>query len=314
MAAVIAICIFGNLWIMTFTAARVKQEIAKSGILPWSMFFATSYRTPYGLYQEWSAKLSNRPIETEDVERAPTAAFALHWFTSVLLIAVTSPISDPRKSYSVLVYIFTYSIILVLGGWVSLGLIMVKVRKQPWHFPWMKVPKEPWHFQSRRRYRPWLSPIHAIVYLLATSFLAITAFVQPARDSPFYNSVTGVPWYVLPAISITGPAWGVLWYYGLRAYGAMREKKLQIIRIPHYEPDFKYPDEYVQHSERIVYWWKNHREDELSNGFDEPQNRAQEPVDIALVSEGAAFGDCGVGAVSGRAERSSYARHIPSHP
>lgn len=42
-AALIALSIFGNPVVMPFPAARVKQEIAKKGILPWSLFFATSY-------------------------------------------------------------------------------------------------------------------------------------------------------------------------------------------------------------------------------------------------------------------------------
>ena len=47
MAALIAFSIFGNIVVMTFTAARVKQEIAKEGILPWSLVFATSHTTPF---------------------------------------------------------------------------------------------------------------------------------------------------------------------------------------------------------------------------------------------------------------------------
>ena len=38
MSAMIAFSIFGNIVVMTFTAARVKQEIAKEGILPFSLF------------------------------------------------------------------------------------------------------------------------------------------------------------------------------------------------------------------------------------------------------------------------------------
>jgi amino acid transporter len=43
---IIAISIFGNILVATFTAARVNQEIAKEGILPFSLFFATSHPTP----------------------------------------------------------------------------------------------------------------------------------------------------------------------------------------------------------------------------------------------------------------------------
>ena len=239
MAAVIAICIFGNLWVMTFTAARVKQEIAKEGILPWSLLFATSYRTPYGFCKQWLSKTKLPPTE---VERAPTAAFAIHWFTSILLIAVTAPIKDPRSSYSILVYLFTYSIILVLGGWVALGLVVVKFSRTS-------------HWEERRRYRPWLSPFHVVFYLLATSFLAVAAFVPPSRDSPFFRSVTGVPWYVLPAIGISAPLWGIVWYCGFRLYERVTHTELNIIRKPIIAPDSKCPAQYVQKMELISLWW-----------------------------------------------------------
>src|SRR2546421_8644530 len=44
--AIIAFSSLGNIIVQTFTAARVKQEIAKEGILPFSKFFAknTSFR------------------------------------------------------------------------------------------------------------------------------------------------------------------------------------------------------------------------------------------------------------------------------
>ena len=251
MSAVIAICIFGNLWVMTFTAARVKQEIAKEGILPWSLLFATSYRTPYGFCQQWFSKTKLSPAL---IDRAPTAAFGLHWFTSVLLIAVTAPIKDPRSSYSILVYLFTYSIVLVLGGWVALGLALVKFNRTS-------------HWQERRRYRPWLSPFHTVFYLLATSFLAVTAFVPPSRDSPFFHSFTGVPWYVLPAIGISAPFWGIMWYYGFRLYERVTHTELEIIRKPTCVPDSKYPEEYVQRAELISLWWPVQTKGKMANDF-----------------------------------------------
>lgn len=177
MAAVIAVSIFGNLWVMTFTAARVKQEIAKEGILPFSLFIATSYKTPFGmLKQHWS----KGSIPDEEIERAPTAAFALHWFTSVLLVVLVAPIAKPSHAYTGLVQLYTYTIIAVLGCWVSTGLLRTKLYKSKWHW------------QERRRYRPWLSPVHAIVFAVATGYMLIAAFVPPTEGSPFAYDVTGM--------------------------------------------------------------------------------------------------------------------------
>lgn len=255
MAAVIAFSIFGNLWVMTFTAARVKQEIAKEGILPFSLLFASSYRTPYGMWQQWRSK---KQLPDEEVEQAPTAAFGLHWFTSTLLIAVTSAIVDPRTTYSVLVSLYAYTIILVLGFWVSAGLLLTKMRKS---FDW----------QATRRYRPWLSPAHAIVYALATAFMLIAAFVPTERGSPFDESATNIPWYIVPTVGITAPLWGLLYYWGFLIYEAkIKGRELVVTRQAYWKPDPDYPGEYIQIAERIDHNWEVSVPDDMSHEFDKP--------------------------------------------
>ena len=255
MAALIALSIFGNLVVMTFTAARVKQEIAKEGILPWSLFFATSYITPYGLWKRWTAR---NELAEREIEQAPTAAFCLHWFTSVLLILVTLPISDPSKSYSALVSLYSYIIVGLIGCWVSIGLILIKIGKRKWHW------------QDRRRYRPWLSPAHAIIYGVATAFMLITAFVPPKRGSPYHQSVSGFPWYIIPTVGITAPFWGVFWYWGLLIYQWRIGKQLEVSRTAYWIED---PDcdnghvEYVQDLEVIDHTWQITARANMSDEF-----------------------------------------------
>ncbi|KAK5715755.1 hypothetical protein LTR17_016665 [Elasticomyces elasticus] len=252
MAALTAVSIFGNLWVMTFTAARVKQEIAKEGILPYSLQIATSYTTPYGLWQKWTRK---HEVVGEQFEQAPTAAFALHWFTSVLLIAVTAAIFDPRKTYSALVSLYSYTIILVLGCWVSCGLLMVKYIQSPWHF------------RQRRRYRPWLSPVHAIIYAVATAWLLVTAFIPPQRGSPYHQDFTGLPWYIVPSIGITAPLWGLLWYGGILVRERKIHKHLVVRRAAFWTPDPDDPGEYVEWAEIIHHAWNITADDEMAEGF-----------------------------------------------
>jgi len=241
MAALIAISIFGNLIVMTFTAARVKQEIAKEGILPKSLIIATSYTTPWGLWKRYIRRGAVRP---EDLEQAPTVAFVLHWFTSILLVLVTLPIGDPRKAYSALVSLYSYTIVTLIGLWVSSGLLLVKLRKQRWHW------------QERRRYRPWLSPAHAIIYTIASAFMLILAFVPPAKGSPFHASVTGFQWFLVPTIGITAPLWGVLWYWGLLLYEKFTDLQLVVNRTPFWMKDPDCPSEYVQQAEIIDHTWQ----------------------------------------------------------
>jgi amino acid transporter len=253
MAGVIAFSIFGSLWVMTFTASRIKQEIAKEGILPKSLHIAASYTTPYVLAKKWFLK---RSIPEGEVEEAPTLAFALHWLSSIVLVALVSPISDARLSYFLLVTIYAYSINTLVGCAVASGLLMIKLRKSKWHW------------QERRRYRPWLSPVHAIIYAIATAFIAITVFIPPTEGSPFTKSNNGgLPYYLAPLIGVTAPLWGLLWYCGLCFYGWYAGRQLNVTREAYWTPDPNCPSEYVQQAEIIDVAWQITPRDDMSEDF-----------------------------------------------
>jgi amino acid transporter len=260
MAALIALSIFGNLIVMTFTAARVKQEIAKEGILPWSLYIATSYTTPYGYYQRWR---SRRPLAEHEIEHAPTAAFLLHWFTSVLLIVVTLPVKDPRYAYSALVTLYTYTIVGLLGFWVSAGLLYINLSRGKWHW------------KEKRRFKPWLSPLQPAVYALTSAFMLVTAFIPPRSGSPFHRSVTGISWYIIPTIGLSGPLWGVLYYWGLLTYQWKIGKQLEVSRRAYCERDPDCPDEYVQRAEIIDHTWVITASDQMPDGFAETGKMGQ---------------------------------------
>lgn len=50
LSAFMAISSFGNIVVMTFIAARVKQEIAKEGILPFPKFFGQTKNLSFGRF------------------------------------------------------------------------------------------------------------------------------------------------------------------------------------------------------------------------------------------------------------------------
>ena len=251
MAAIVAFSIFGTLWVMTFTASRIKQEIAKEGILPKSLYIAASYTTPWALAKRW---MLTRLTPEDEVEKAPSLAFIAHWISSLILIAAVSPIPDARKSYFLLVSLYAYSINTLVGIFVAGGLLMIKYRRSRWHW------------QERRRYRPWLSPAHAIIYVIANTFLAITVFLPPTQGSPFTQSVTGVPFWLVPLIGLTAPLWGLVWYGGLRFYGWNRGRELTVTREAYWRPDPNCKGEYIQEAEIIdVTWQIKMRSDDLDD-------------------------------------------------
>ncbi|KAK4208435.1 amino acid permease-domain-containing protein [Rhypophila decipiens] len=92
---IISLSILGNISSQTFAAARVKQEVAKEGILPFSKFFAS----------DW-------PIQT------PTGGLLLHWMFTVALIA--GPQSSDAYPFISLLYTYCQSWVKLL---IALGLL-----------------------------------------------------------------------------------------------------------------------------------------------------------------------------------------------
>jgi phosphatidylinositol 4-kinase len=77
----------GNVFAQSFAMPRVKQELAKEGVLPWSRFWASDW--PFN---------------------APTGAIFLHWiFTSALILG--SQTSD--------VYTFVTNVFIYSGNWIK---------------------------------------------------------------------------------------------------------------------------------------------------------------------------------------------------
>lgn len=231
MAAMIAFSIFGNIVVMTFTAARVKQEIAKEGILPFSLFFATGRTT-------WSAWLSNRwfPASEKDEEKTPMAALGLHWISSLILIAVTAKLS-PDEAYTVLVSLYCYSIILLNGFLVSGGLLLLKF-----------TPSRRWAASANIKF--WVDPLHAVVYFVTCGFLLFTAFKQPE-----FNFSPELRWWIIPSIGLSSLTWGTIWWLGLHLVMLKRMKELVVNRFTLVVPDPDCPGEYLQDSEVIRREW-----------------------------------------------------------
>lgn len=108
--AFVAISNMGNVLAVSFAHARVNQELAKEGILPFSRFFA-----------------SNKPFN------APAASLFLHWIVTVIVL-VAPPAGE---AYEFIVDLYTYP-----GAWintfVAAGLMYLHFnrKKEQWDSPW----------------------------------------------------------------------------------------------------------------------------------------------------------------------------------
>jgi len=141
--------------VMTYTASRVKQELAKEGILPWSLFFATSYTTPISWLRSRLQKRykqvqpeSQKPLEGVPnlLEQSPMAALGLQWLSSLFLLAVTAKLST--NAYSFLIGLYSYVIVILIAFCTTTGLLYCKYIRKDWV----------------SEFKPWGGPIAAIIY------------------------------------------------------------------------------------------------------------------------------------------------------
>ncbi|KAF1984288.1 amino acid transporter [Aulographum hederae CBS 113979] len=247
MAGAIALSILGNIVVMTFTASRVKQEIAKEGILPWSLVFATGRTTPDAwLRQKWQKRRAAKKNRPEPLEQAPMAGLALHYVSSLFLLAVTAML-EPTVSYFVLVSLYSYVMVVLMGFLTSTGLLYMKLGKSLGlhNREWVKGINTPF------------GPFPAIFYSLVCGFLLITAFLRPSPTSPFAR--TDIRWFIVPAIGLSTPLWGVLWWLGLHAVMKQRGLKLVVTRFPYCEKDDE-GAEWVMKHEIVDHSWRAEHE------------------------------------------------------
>lgn len=242
MCSLVAFSCFGNIVIMTFTAARVKQEIAKQGILPYSLFFATGHTTPWAwirsrLGSPASQHVANQHGEginvEENLEKAPMAAFALHWMSSVLLIIVTMGLETPTTQYNFLAEIYSYVLIGILGFFVSGGLLYLKLDSY-----FRRERGRNWSQRARRTgFIPHTKGLHAVIYFAAMSFMLFASFAQPAKTSAYSTKSLGYPWYVVPTVGLGCVFLGAIWWLGLKTLERFRLRRLVVNRIPYLVED-----------------------------------------------------------------------------
>ncbi|KAF7561912.1 hypothetical protein G7046_g2221 [Stylonectria norvegica] len=215
----LAISSFGNIVVMTYTAARLKQEIAKQGFLPFPKFFAQNTDVSLGRLLQW---LEDRGCKIpyfspeQHREKTPVGALVLHFFSCLVLIMATYYASS-KDAYNILSGIIAYLPTAWFGFFLALGILILRFRGPP-ETKSVVTPFHPglhnqhaitksWEEMSRHTVYPWLSIMSAVVFLLGNAYPVITAWVKPSSHVT-QQSKNG--WYVVPVVS-----WSLLLFAGL---------------------------------------------------------------------------------------------------
>ena len=84
------------------------------------------------------------------LEESPVTALFLHWVFAVILVAATSSTS-PFVAYTVLVLLYAYTLVVMLGFFVATGVLYLRFTKRR-------------EWTDNLGFRPWGGPTAAIIY------------------------------------------------------------------------------------------------------------------------------------------------------
>ncbi|KAK4151991.1 amino acid permease-domain-containing protein [Chaetomidium leptoderma] len=215
-----ALSAIGNVIVFTFTAARVKQEVAKEGIFPFSLYLASSYEFSFRHgFRRLPAHAAGHQLYTQ---KAPAAALALHWtVTTLLILAAVLGTAAGKASeetfshlpgYSLLVMAYAYGLDII---WFTvIGVAMLRLRLWP---------GSTWRDKSPV---PHALGVLAAVIFTATSVFPLVAIWVPDPMQPFMlQSVGKVPWFGSQTLALAVLAAAGAYWVGFRFY--LRQRRLR---------------------------------------------------------------------------------------
>lgn len=228
-SAFVAISSLGNVIVMTYTAARVKQEIAKNGIIPFARFFAHNSDVSVGHVLKWLQKKTTwfRSVTRfqwlspeEHMEKTPVGALFLHELSCILLICVTLHLTA-QDAYTLLVSLATYVISGFFGMLLGLGILILRIAGPPATSP--ETQGLTWKQMTGSKINPTLSVIAASYYAFCNAWVLVACWVPPKADSSIYGNLA---WFVVPTVSWCVLGVGGFWFLGFFAYAKRKERRV----------------------------------------------------------------------------------------
>lgn len=236
---------FGSIMGMTFTLSRVKQEIAKEGVIPFAKFFGEN-RT---LFARYRSKNGSDPPEP-----TPLGALFLHWLCAVVLILITWPM-QPSAAYRILGNLYVYLIDVVPTCVLAIGMLCLRGFT---------------NWSSKSPLPAWLSMSAAVMYTITGGFPLVAVWIPPFRnsDKDVRDIIPGLPWYMTGLLSwillVCCVLYWVMFRFVLPRTGSRKGKEFVVER----EPVFRTQNgERVQWHEIVLHSWIVKSEPEKRAGY-----------------------------------------------
>ena len=235
--AFLAISSFGNVVVWTFTAARMKQEIAKQCFLPFSSFFAMDKDVSFGSLLSWLEKSRLIPAgglgrifnPSSHKENTPVGAFTLHLLTCIILIVATYGMSA-EDAYYTLTSLFSYLLAAFFGAFLALGILILHARGPPKTKAVSMsngrgqpeqdfTTSQSWREITKDVINPTLSILCAIGYFIGSLYPVIASWIPPPN-----RKSASVTWYTVPLAAICILLFSTAWFFGFLAINTYRGK------------------------------------------------------------------------------------------
>ncbi|KAH8908243.1 hypothetical protein BR93DRAFT_944951 [Coniochaeta sp. PMI_546] len=171
----------GNIAATSFAQARVNEELAKDGLLPFTHFWTTA--APRGIEPTRDAKTHHPPSPLPP----PSRGLLLHWLISTLVIVLP----PPGRIYNFLVDIGGYPVS-VISVAVSVGLLYLHT-----------TPSEKWSSPFRA------SRVAVGVFAASNCLLLILPWIPPRSGR---SEDEGFPWFAYPATALGVLGVGAVWW------------------------------------------------------------------------------------------------------
>ena len=252
--AFLAVSSLGNIIVMTYAAARMKQEIAKEGILPYAKFFAQNRDLSLGRVLHWVRKkgwcerpLRLRWLSPEDhTEKTPVGAITLHLASSLVFIFATYSM-DPYSAYSLLTALFSYVVNAFFGCLLGIGILVLRFRGPPPtdavhdddETPARPPTAKTWREMTGPGINPVVSIVTAIIYTLGSLYPVITAWVPPTGT---FKSDTTFEWWLIPTVSWCVIGFSALWFIGFVFWAWNMARKHHQVFLVEKRPEFEPAD------------------------------------------------------------------------
>ncbi|KAG4424553.1 hypothetical protein IFR04_002263 [Cadophora malorum] len=258
LAAFMAVSSFGNIVVMTFTAARVKQEIAKEGILPWAKFFGQTKNLSFGRFLTWiqndKHSFINRKFHwllskawldpREHSQETPFGALFLHWSFTIIMILATIKL-HPTDAYGFLVDVYSYTIVAVFGFAISVGMLKLRFSARA-------------RWRQKSEFNPFISITAAFLFGIGSAYPIIASWVPPTGKFARAKKVV-VDWYTTPTVAWAILGFGMIWYIGFNLYAMRRARKdgveFQVQKVPEFDRDPQPNGPPIQVHEKVYLAW-----------------------------------------------------------